>query len=221
MKSQSPPRLATWLLRNLASSYCVESLEGDLFEAWRRGRGNAWYWRQVLMALVVTAWRAARIQSWSFALAVGSYWVTILLSDFGNREVVAFEAYLRREMPVVLGATPFEFGATSYVNAATKMMWFAVVFISQGYIIGWLHERYAKAAAVTALVVFILIPNAGRLAGALHHVAQSSNPTFAVLGLPVFFAENVICVLIGAGWLAKRWPPARPREFECQRTLLL
>lgn len=50
MKSQRPPLLATWMLR-LAAGRHSEALEGDLLEGWRGGRGGAWYWRQVFVAV--------------------------------------------------------------------------------------------------------------------------------------------------------------------------
>ena len=35
----------------LATGTHSEALEGDLLEGWRGGRGRAWYWRQVLVAV--------------------------------------------------------------------------------------------------------------------------------------------------------------------------
>jgi hypothetical protein len=52
-KLASPPKLATWLLERLSSGYHRESLEGDLFEEYARGRTRFWYWRQVLIAIFV------------------------------------------------------------------------------------------------------------------------------------------------------------------------
>lgn len=51
MSSPRPPLLATWMLRRLTRGPHSEALQGDLLEAWRAGRGNAWYWRQVLIAV--------------------------------------------------------------------------------------------------------------------------------------------------------------------------
>ena len=51
MTAPRPPLLATWLLRRLTAGRHSEAFEGDLLEAWREGRSNAWYWRQVLVAV--------------------------------------------------------------------------------------------------------------------------------------------------------------------------
>lgn len=51
MNPRRPPLLATWLLRWLTARPHSEALQGDLLEAWRGGRDDAWYWRQVLIAV--------------------------------------------------------------------------------------------------------------------------------------------------------------------------
>ena len=47
----TPPRLATWLLQHLNGTN--EALAGDLLEEYRHGRSAAWYWRQVMSAILV------------------------------------------------------------------------------------------------------------------------------------------------------------------------
>jgi hypothetical protein len=46
MRSQQPPRVATWLAQRLVSGPRRESLLGDLIEQYRQGRSRSWYWRQ-------------------------------------------------------------------------------------------------------------------------------------------------------------------------------
>ncbi len=55
MTVRTPPALAMWLFRHLGSGYQSESLAGDLFEEYQHGRPPSWYWRQVLVAILV-AW---------------------------------------------------------------------------------------------------------------------------------------------------------------------
>jgi len=59
MTVPKPPTLATWLLKRLNWGYHTEPLAGDLIEEYARGRSRAWYWRQVLIAILVSAKRAA------------------------------------------------------------------------------------------------------------------------------------------------------------------
>jgi hypothetical protein len=60
MRSHQPPRLAAWLLERLASGPTRESLIGDLEEKYRRGRSPVWYWRQAIMAMLLSAGRDIR-----------------------------------------------------------------------------------------------------------------------------------------------------------------
>ena len=58
MINREPPRLAVWLLKRWASPYRRESLLGDLLEMYRAGRSRTWYWRQVIVALILARARA-------------------------------------------------------------------------------------------------------------------------------------------------------------------
>lgn len=53
MRPNDPPRVATWMLEHLTLGRKNEALAGDLLEEFRRGRTAVWYWRQVLLAIVV------------------------------------------------------------------------------------------------------------------------------------------------------------------------
>jgi hypothetical protein len=55
MNGSQPSRIATWLFKRLASGPKQDSVLGDLFEQHQRGRSRAWYWWQVLTAIIVGA----------------------------------------------------------------------------------------------------------------------------------------------------------------------
>lgn len=57
---KQPPRPATWLLNHLDCGDNVESLLGDLVESYRQGRSDSWYWRQVLLAVLVSGYHDIR-----------------------------------------------------------------------------------------------------------------------------------------------------------------
>src|SRR6266852_5468927 len=54
MKGSHPPILATKLLGQLVSGPHGHALAGDLIEQYRQGRSPAWFWRQALLAIVVS-----------------------------------------------------------------------------------------------------------------------------------------------------------------------
>jgi hypothetical protein len=53
-----PPKLALGLLQLFASE--PDELIGDLTETFRKGYSRWWYWRQVIAALTIAAWRDCR-----------------------------------------------------------------------------------------------------------------------------------------------------------------
>lgn len=53
MKPANPPFFATWMLNHWTPGTRNDALAGDLLEEFWSGRTGAWYWRQVLAAIVV------------------------------------------------------------------------------------------------------------------------------------------------------------------------
>lgn len=60
MTIRKVPTLPTWLLNRFVSGSRREALLGDLFEEYQAGRTAGWYWREALIALVVSFRRQAR-----------------------------------------------------------------------------------------------------------------------------------------------------------------
>jgi len=57
MRGIPAPAAATWLLELYSSSAEHESVTGDLLEQYHLGRGSFWYWRQVLVIVVLRLYR--------------------------------------------------------------------------------------------------------------------------------------------------------------------
>ena len=66
-----PPTLAAWLLQHFTPAAHREELAGDLLESFHEGRSSAWFWRQVLLAILAGPSRAlcARWPQICFAFA--------------------------------------------------------------------------------------------------------------------------------------------------------
>jgi hypothetical protein len=111
MSAASPPLLASWLLRRLAGGPMRESLIGDIDQQFARGRSSFWYWRQVLLAILVGVARDSRehkplairsvILTWAVVIAwVESTWMLYLwVSDkwvyaWVNSSVILFEFWI-------------------------------------------------------------------------------------------------------------------------------
>lgn len=54
MRSDQPPRLAQWLLVHLGCGVNNEAVIGDVDERFGHAHSRLWYWRQVLIAIIVS-----------------------------------------------------------------------------------------------------------------------------------------------------------------------
>jgi hypothetical protein len=54
MSSREPPLVAAWLLNRFVAWDRKESLLGDLFEEYQAGRTAGWYWRETVVALLIS-----------------------------------------------------------------------------------------------------------------------------------------------------------------------
>ena len=79
MISANPPKLASWLLYHQVGGYRAESLVGDLTEEYAHGRGDGWYWGQVLFAVARSYRRALRLYGVHALLAVAVGWAAIVI----------------------------------------------------------------------------------------------------------------------------------------------
>jgi hypothetical protein len=71
MKTPSkPPVIAAWLLEHLLPGNKNDPLVGDLLEAFKHRRSKAWFWRQVLIAIMV-----------GFSKELRSRWAAVGCSD--------------------------------------------------------------------------------------------------------------------------------------------
>ena len=82
MKSDRSPVLAAKLLDRLVSGPHAEALAGDLIEQYRQGRSGAWFWRQVLVAILAGVMRSVRDHKLQAAGAAAVGLAFYLLSPF-------------------------------------------------------------------------------------------------------------------------------------------
>jgi hypothetical protein len=106
-----PPKLATWLLERLTSGYHNDPLAGDLIEEYGRGRSRVWYWRQVLIAILVSTGRnvaprilsVARTVLFHLATEVSAVLVIITMVDLFRR----MHACSKSSMPIFIDSVAF------------------------------------------------------------------------------------------------------------------
>jgi hypothetical protein len=82
MRSPKPPALATWILEHVTPRGKNEALTGDLLEEFGQRRSVAWYWRQVLGAVVVSLSGEMRAHWVGLSVELGLAWVWTYYSFF-------------------------------------------------------------------------------------------------------------------------------------------
>ena len=60
MTASLPPGMATWLLKHLGCAADNDAVMGDLAERYSNGKSGVWYWRQVVVAIVESAFNDIR-----------------------------------------------------------------------------------------------------------------------------------------------------------------
>lgn len=112
MKSATPPKLAAWLLHHHVHGYRTESLAGDLTEEYADGRGDAWYWGQVLRAVTTSYHRALKLHGLRLLVALAAGWCAIFAGiatlawvwAIAQHRLSAFTGILPAQQPQTLHA---------------------------------------------------------------------------------------------------------------------
>ena len=176
-KRQShPPKFALFLLRNLLPKRNSESITGDLLEQFGEGRSNAWFWRQVLVAMRTAVFHQLRLVLADIGVVIAAVaaiyacpWGLILPLELMNNpdRMVWFPTLLVVESLTALLILPL-FAALLIARAAFQWAYllriYAVTFIlltgADLLIRQWtLHHpvlRSSEAAFLVQLQVFCL-----------------------------------------------------------------
>jgi hypothetical protein len=146
MRSSKPPRVATWLLEHFRSGSGGDYITGDLMEAYQRGRSRAWYWKQVLTAIVVSFYQEIMAHPLLALRAVAIGWAATWFSfDYGIRPL----APLLRRFVVFSG---YPFGPSMLIGFALSLL----VLAASGWFVARLHHSHRVAMVLLfAASVFI------------------------------------------------------------------
>ena len=205
MDTQLPPRLATWLLQKLAPEYCAESFAGDLLEAFRAGKGNAWYWRQVLIAIALNGWHFLNTAALTFVAAIAAGWAVYWLGGFPMYYARMLASRLSRNVSWWLGVDPFAYHVAGILTNAIVWIALAILFTAQGYVIGRLHHRFRKTALLVFFYLFTVAPAWWDISHRLMNaVRYPSGAWLESAVMPLFMmALKATCLSIGGLWLAQ------------------
>jgi hypothetical protein len=142
--------LAAWLLEHLTRREHREALAGDLLEEYNRLRSEAWYWRQVLAAVMA-----------GFSTEVRTRWVSVVFALVVSSAVpwsqlfhnARFQSFLSSGIQL---SWPASFLAGMAIMSAFQGV---ILMVALGiYVVGnkSLHEHRFLAALGPALLVLVL-----------------------------------------------------------------
>jgi hypothetical protein len=147
---RTPPKVATWLLTRFSTARRSESLIGDLHEQFANdGRSQAWYWRQVFIALALSGLQTVRVHVLSFMTAIAAGWLAMLAWFAMNMSMTGSHVYAFRFVYLTLGiADGHRAWMTIYFfTAVTRVMLFALA----GWLAVRLHRAHPYAVAITLI----------------------------------------------------------------------
>ena len=203
MRSEKPPLVATWLLLHLGSSPKNESLIGDLAERYAGGHSPLWYWKQVLMTIVVS-WLAevtsnrfatisALVISWIHIVAIARVFEYLASGAANPLTAYAFTNLL-----------PYEWWGRNAVFWPVDWLltWSPLFLISifTGWVMAHFPRRHARATVLTCAVFtfFVMAVPTYRMLLGLPAVPLY----FGVRALFVPF-QTLLGIVLGGGLLVR------------------
>jgi hypothetical protein len=150
MKSSVPPALATWLLEHIRFSNTDDALAGDLLEEFNQRRSAAWYWRQVLVAILVGFGKELRIH---WVLAIRATMIGLVVST-GATVLLHF-----------LIVTLHQNGVIDVSSSPRFFPWFLTSFMSgviSGWLVAFLHPKNRATMLLTFAGALLIWTSMGR-----------------------------------------------------------
>lgn len=162
MTPVQPPRMATWLLKRLASGPHRQSLAGDLVEQYQRRRSARWYWWQVLVAIVTGAIHDLRMHpivalrglAFFYVLSWAAVWTTTYLHQALGLMVWNWTVDRDFDMLRVLW-----FGRPAYGSPL-----FLACLWMDAMVIGWTVARMHRGLAAAVLLGCLILSSVYALA---------------------------------------------------------
>jgi hypothetical protein len=195
-----PPRFATWLLEHFVSGPRRQSLVGDLHEKYLQGYSTAWYWRQVVTTIVVSATRDISANRRLALRAVAMGWLGYAVLSFPAHWLA--ESVRLRVQDWLVTSGHYTFWPVFLAGPLSATLFACIA----GAAIGWLVARLHPTHAVTMVCLFsvsVLLFELG-FTGLMLSIQTHAPMPQAALMLPVVLAMGApVSVLLGGLWTAR------------------
>lgn len=203
MTRPRPPIVATWLLQRFVCQN--EALAGDLLEEYRGGRTVSWYWRQVLIAIVLATANVFREHKVITVRTILLGWATFYCFAY----LIALPLFKFYNIVLRELGLPTLFWWQHYYTYPIVLIP-CIGSAASGWIVARLHRRHAASMVLVFLTSLLLwtLPEFARLTD-----DSISNPRY----LPYLYMQTVyvglaaISVLLGGLW-GVRWQERRTKR---------
>jgi hypothetical protein len=196
MTFKQPPLVAMWVLTHLSRPN--HALAGDLIEEYQRGRSRAWYWRQVILAIVASFFRD--VQSHKLAT------LQAVFTGFAAFEVLgrlAIGPAMRGLELLIQIRTPPPPGSWSSIYMYVGIGLWVAAAVCTGRLIARLYGTQ-RAAMILANVVFLLAWNTPEWVRLVGNMLENGRYAAYVCNSMAVFA--LISVGLALGGLWEGWP---------------
>ena len=140
MRSNQPPRIATWFLRHFGCSVQNQAVIGDLLEKYQQGHSRSWYWWQVAIAIAegfITELRLRKLLV-ARALLIG----------------MALQLLYSYSIHSILHQIPYQW-VWQHPNVIPRIgIWIATIACAfNGRILAWLHRSHPRTVVFAFLAL--------------------------------------------------------------------
>jgi hypothetical protein len=208
VRSNQPPAVASWLLRQFGSSPRNDSIIGDLNERYRQDRSRLWYWRQVISAIISSAFTEICTHKFMAVRAVLPGLILLhaiaklMFNLFGRILVASVHSRLVSQAVVEEGSFPF-----------WVFLLFAVVVFIVGIWSGWMAARFHRGQQ--PMVLLYGLATLIYLFGFAMVEGVSKSPLSGGHSLPFYCLNTAIVfagILAGGSFCTASRPDAAPPQ---------
>jgi len=196
-----PPRLATWLLQRFAVGHRGDSLVGDLLERYQHKRSPAWYWSQVITAILA---RTTRDVAAHKLLAVRAVVIGALAGVLFSVPIHWLAEFSRDSINDWLAASGhYSFWPVFLSGPLSVTLFECVAGAAIGATVARLHQAHAAAMVCLVSASFLLFEE-GLVALLLSTQPHAPMPQAALILPPLLAVGKPLSVLVSGLLSARR-----------------
>ena len=178
--------MANWLLEHLRSDSVNECLIGDLTEEFGHGRSSAWYWKEVVSAIVVSSRDDVRAHVLIAIKALITGWAAQFMFQF-----VAWGLLIRFHLWLPLHQNLLLFFGYGIAASLTWLILWTPIWIGSGWFVGG-HYRSHLTSMVLMFTLSVFVWKLFGLPWTIHLISNSAgDPRY----FPQLFVELMNLIL--------------------------